>query len=273
MAIIAKITAQQKRRGRYNIFLQEGSIERYAFSVTEDVLIKYDLKKGRELDEDHMRAVLSAEAYKQAERLALRYLSYRMRSEKELCTYLQQKACEATHIEEVVTRFKQEKWLDDVAFAKAFVQTKINTTLIGPNKLRHALMEKGVAESAQEVALAIYDRTQQKQCVSAWLEKQLVQAANVRESKQMRKQKWTNRLLAKGFTFELVQTVLEEVTSEDEANDWASLCYQAEKVTRTYARRFDGFTLQQKVKQALYRKGFSFSEIDRYIDEEWQERG
>ena len=46
MATITKISAQ-KRPGRYNIFLDE----QYAFPVSEEVLIKYGLRKGIVLDE------------------------------------------------------------------------------------------------------------------------------------------------------------------------------------------------------------------------------
>ena len=49
MPIITKITTQKKNKERYNIFMDEGKGEQYAFSVDEAVLIKYQLKKGMEL--------------------------------------------------------------------------------------------------------------------------------------------------------------------------------------------------------------------------------
>ena len=51
MPVITKITVQKKQTDRYNIFTDDGHGEKYAFSVDEDVLIKYQLKKGMELDE------------------------------------------------------------------------------------------------------------------------------------------------------------------------------------------------------------------------------
>lgn len=57
---------------------------------------------------------------------------------------------------------------------------------------------------------------------------------------------------------------------KDIDDEWQALIYQAEKLLRTYTRKYTGYELKQKLKQALYRKGFAFSEISRYIDEEMQ---
>ena len=46
MPTITKITTQTKRTDRYNIFIDE----KYSFSVDEDVLLKFQLKKGKEID-------------------------------------------------------------------------------------------------------------------------------------------------------------------------------------------------------------------------------
>lgn len=47
MPFITKISTQKKNTERFNIFLDE----KYAFSVDADVLVRFDLKKGKELDE------------------------------------------------------------------------------------------------------------------------------------------------------------------------------------------------------------------------------
>ena len=51
MAVITKITTQQKNQDRFNIFMDYGKGEEYAFSVDSDVLIHFQLKKGMELDD------------------------------------------------------------------------------------------------------------------------------------------------------------------------------------------------------------------------------
>lgn len=43
MPFITKISTQKKNTERFNIFLDE----KYAFSVDADVLVRFDLKKGK----------------------------------------------------------------------------------------------------------------------------------------------------------------------------------------------------------------------------------
>ena len=47
MPVITKITQQKKDKERYNIFLDE----KYAFSVHESVLVKFELTKGMTLED------------------------------------------------------------------------------------------------------------------------------------------------------------------------------------------------------------------------------
>ena len=51
---------------------------------------------------------------------------------------------------------------------------------------------------------------------------------------------------------------------KDDEEEWDSLCFHAEKVVRRY-QAYEGYLFQQKVKQALFRKGFSMDLINRYL--------
>ena len=42
LPIIKKITVQKRNTDRYNVFFDDGKDGQYAFSVSEDILIKYD---------------------------------------------------------------------------------------------------------------------------------------------------------------------------------------------------------------------------------------
>ena len=53
---ITSITAQ-KRPGRFNVFL-DGN---YAFSVSEEVLVKFQLAKGKELDSADLEEIFEAD--------------------------------------------------------------------------------------------------------------------------------------------------------------------------------------------------------------------
>ena len=53
---VTKITTQ-KREGRYNVFLDD----QYAFPISEDVMIKYRIFKGMEIDKQLQEEILAAD--------------------------------------------------------------------------------------------------------------------------------------------------------------------------------------------------------------------
>ncbi|MDP5267029.1 hypothetical protein [Shouchella clausii] len=64
MATISKITVQKKAKQRYNVFIGKPGAERFAFSVDEAILVKYGLRKGLELDENEIKALIEADELK-----------------------------------------------------------------------------------------------------------------------------------------------------------------------------------------------------------------
>ncbi len=141
MAVITKITTQQKNKDRYNIFLDYGKGEEYAFSVDSDVLIKFQLKKGMELDELELTEINYNDDIHKAYNLAIQSLAIRMRSEKEISDYLRLKDVEEPVIHEVIHKLVAQKYLNDHEFALAYVRTQVNTTDKGANVISKELKE------------------------------------------------------------------------------------------------------------------------------------
>ncbi|MEY9865327.1 hypothetical protein ABIE66_000706 [Peribacillus sp. B2I2] len=138
MPIITKITTQKKRKDRYNIFVDE----KYAFSVDEEVLLKFQLKKGTSLDDLLLAEIQFHDEIQKAFTDALNYLSYRMRSESEIRLYLKKKETEEPIIKEAIHKLYSFNYLDDLEFAKAYVRTHVNGGNKGPTTLKLELKEK-----------------------------------------------------------------------------------------------------------------------------------
>lgn len=85
---ITRITTQKKNKHRYNIFIDEGHGERFGFSVDEDVLIQYNLRKGLELDDAMQATLREQDTWQQSYSKVIGYLGYRMRTKQEVYDYL-----------------------------------------------------------------------------------------------------------------------------------------------------------------------------------------
>lgn len=266
LAIITKITAQKKTDDRLNIFLDDGSGEKYAFSVDQDVFIKYNLQKGKELDEFDIIEIQYGDSIKKAYNKALEYLSYRMRSIKEVREFLSKKEYNDSVIAEVIIKLKDYKYVDDLEFAIAYVRTQWQTNGKGPTVIKRELYEKGIDQPFVEQALSLYNENAQIEEAISHAEKVLKK--NNKLSTVLLKQKIEQHLVRKGFSFQIITIALEEVQFEqDESEEWSALEKHAEKAKKKYQNE-EPYQYKMKMKQFLYRKGFPIELIEKYLEAE-----
>jgi regulatory protein len=262
MPVITKISRQKKQASRYNIFLDE----QYAFSVDEDVLIRFQLKKGKHVTEPEIANIKHEDVIRKAFHAALRFLSFRMRSEKEIRDYLRKKEWDDLTIEAVLDELRKQHLTDDAEFAKAFVRTSMNMGKKGPIAIKQELMQKGVGETAITAALKAY--TKEKQISDAISLGNKFVSQHQYLSERMLKQKAGYALSAKGFPMDVIEKAMEGIGfPKDEAHEWEAIKREGLKAKRRLSK-FSGFEYGQRMKQALFRKGFSLDLIERFLDEE-----
>ena len=267
MAVITKITTQQKNQDRFNVFMDygKGKGEEFAFSVDSDVLIKFQLKKGMELDDFSFLEIQYQDDIRKAYNLAINYLTRRMRSEKEIVDYLDQKEVDESVINEVIHRLTAQHYLNDQEYAVAFVRTQANTTDKGPNVIKMDLKEKGIEEAVLLKALEEFPLEQQVEKAMKITVK--FYQKNAKDSLKVQKQKLEQLLLRKGYSYEVINiAVIEAEVPKKVDEEMEAVRFQGEKVHRKYSH-LDGFEYQQKIKQTLYRKGFTMELIERFLEE------
>lgn len=266
MAIITKIQIQQKNKSRFNVFIDKGQGEEYGFSVHENILIDHRLQKGMEIDEVTLTRIIQEEEVNKAYLHGIHYLSYGMRSEKELAEYLKKKEYEEEAIALAIAKLKSERYIDDHAFAKAYVLTKKNTTTKGPMLIRQELIEKGIKGEELEAGMQEFPLEQQIEKAMEWVLKKAKQST--RHSQREQEQRLKNQLRTKGYGHEVIERVFAQTIVEaDETEELAALQYHGEKALRKY-RQFSGFEWNMKVKQYLYRRGFKLDDIERFLKNE-----
>jgi regulatory protein len=264
MVVITKISIQQKNKERYNIYTDDGTGEKYAFSVHQDVLISEQLQKGTEIDELDLEEIIFADDISKAFQQAVNYLSYRMRSTLEIIQYLKDKDVNEPVIQETIQKLRELKFLDDRAFAEAYVKTHSNISSKGPVILRKELVQKGISSSIIDECLELLTLECQIQIATKLAEK-AIKKANL-SSEKMIKQKINEALMRKGFTSEIISIVVEEtLPKKDEDVEWEAICQAGAKAHNRF-KMYEGFEYKQKIKQYLYRKGFSIDVIGKYLD-------
>lgn len=258
---ITKISTQKKSANRYNIFLDH----EYAFSVDEDVLIKFHLHKGLTLSDEMIKNITENESLQRSYLLAINYVSYRMRSMLEMRTYLKGKEMEETAIDQVIDRLVLEKVLNDEEFANAYVKDRMNFTSKGPTLIAKELQEKGVSFEIANRAALQYSEEQQFAKAIKWVEREFNKKS--KHSYRKRQEQLTYKLLQKGFTNDVVTDVMREVSREkDHEEEKSVLQVQGDKLVRRYSKKFSGYELKTKIKAGLYSRGFSSELINEYVE-------
>lgn len=140
MARITKISGQVKRTDRFSIYL-DGA---YSFSLSELQLSTSGLKVGVELSDIDVERWKAASDEGKALDKAYMYLSYRIRSAKEIRDYLKRKKYSEEVIASIESKLREQKLVDDGGFAEGWIENRQLTAPRSKRRLEQELRQKGV---------------------------------------------------------------------------------------------------------------------------------
>lgn len=200
---ITKITEQRKKY-RYNIYIDDS----FSLGIHEDVLVKYNLSLGMEVSDSFLQDVLMAEELSKTINYCLNRLSYRARSEKELRDSMRRKGYTEDNIEESIIYLKNHDYVNDLEFAKSFVNDKINLNKYGPERIKYDLMLKGVSRDIINEVLVI-DIDEQLEMARDIANKKI--SAYEKDNKRDIYRKMSSFLQRKGFTYNVISKVVRDL--------------------------------------------------------------
>jgi regulatory protein len=161
--VITKVEAEPRTKGRYRIDIN-GT---YAFTVHEDVLVRFRLVKGASLPEELQREVMEEEERQAAYRAAIRYIGRAMRSAGEVRSKLESLGYAPEWIRHAIERLKEQGYVNDAAYAAALANQRLALNRKGRLWIRHELARKGIGKQEAERALAALDPREEWE--QAWL--------------------------------------------------------------------------------------------------------
>src|SRR5690606_13233254 len=142
---------------------------------------------------------------------ALKLLSYRARSEKEVYIALKRKGFEENYINDAINYCKENNYLDDFSFAESFVRDKINLSKLGTERIRYELKLKGISKEIINRVLKI-DKDEQFEIAMEIGAKRLKLYKN--DSKDAIYRKLSGFLQRKGYSYDIISKVLNELLGD-----------------------------------------------------------
>lgn len=138
MAKVTKLSTQ-KRAGYYNVFVNN----EFLCGITESDLIRLGLRKGLELSEQAVEEIQNISVASKHYTAALKYLSYRIRSTREVQDHFRRKKLEPEEIQSIVDQLTQEAYLNDRDFAERWVAMRRSDGR-SMRAIQAELMKKGI---------------------------------------------------------------------------------------------------------------------------------
>lgn len=195
---ISKIEPQKRNKKRSTIFINGN----FAFGLSNEIILKYDLHEEDEIDDDLIQNVLLAQERQKIRERAFRILRYRRRTVQEMRTRLLKIGFEENLVNEVLEEFSQDKTLDDTTFAEAFAADYTKLKPKGNIFIKRELAKRGISV---EVIEDLIQKRDERRLVKEFIEKKLTRF-NIKDLKD--KRKMTQHLLRRGFTPGVVYEVL-----------------------------------------------------------------
>ncbi len=149
-----RVTAIERppRKRRYDVRIDDARV----VPLSREVLAAANLRVGQEVDDSRVAELEAAEARHTAMTSALRLLSYRPRSEREMRDALRSRRIPEAISGETLDRLRQLRLLDDQAFSQAWTESRQRNSPRSRRMLLAELAQKGVErEVAQESVAAI----------------------------------------------------------------------------------------------------------------------
>jgi regulatory protein len=207
--IITRIEPQKKNPSRRSIFVDG----KFAFGVDEEVVSKLGLEKGKSLTEHGIKEILIQKNENEAKEVALRFLSFRRRTEKEIKDKLKKKGYDEKTIKRTIDKLKEYDLVNDSEFAIAWVKERLAYKPRGKRLLKQELWKKGIKK---EIIDQVIEALCQDEDKSASELLQKIQKRYRNLEPKVAKRRMYGLLLRRGFSYETVSQALKNIIVKED---------------------------------------------------------
>jgi len=141
MSLITKIEVQKNDDTRANIYVDD----KFYAGVSIELIVKNHLKKGLEIENQLLDDIIIEDEKSSALSKALKYSSSNLKTKKQIRDYLKKKEYNSQTIEYVIEKMSEYNYLDDEAYAKAYLLTY--SKKYGKLRLINDLKNRGISET------------------------------------------------------------------------------------------------------------------------------
>ena len=240
-----KIISYKKiKQNKYEVTLSNNE----SVLLYDDIILKYELLTKKEIDNQKLKEIILDNSKYDVYYAMLKDISKKFRTEKELRTKFKDYDNEV--VDYAIKRLKNEKYLNNELYIRAYINDAINLKLIGPNKIINNLLNLGFEKSEIEKYLEVIDNEIWLDKINKLIKKEI--NSNHAYSGNVLKMRIQNKISNLGFELNMISKL---INNYDFNLSREKKLKEKEKALRKYSKKYSGFLLEQKVNNYLYQKG------------------
>lgn len=202
---ITDIQQQKKNDERFSIFIDN----EFKFGLSAVDVALFKLKIDDDISEERYNYILDNVIFGKARDKALKYLSFKSRTEYEVSKKLQEYDYSEEIIFRVLELLKRYNYVNDELFSKSYIKDRVHLKGYGKFKIKHELKERGVHEHIIEECLTDSPLNELENAIK------YINKKNKNPSDQKERNRIYNALLRRGFSYEIIKQAFDNCYKQD----------------------------------------------------------
>lgn len=193
---ITDIKQQVNNPNRYSLFIDG----KFAFGVEDTDVISYRLSIDSEISKEKLTEIYKSAVFSKARDKAIKFLSYKPRTEKEIWDKLEQSEFSEYTIRKVIELLKKYSYVNDKEYARAYIKDRFNLKGHSVKKISYELKSKGIDEEVIQETIDEFDFDEAGR-VYELIKKRLRKSP---EPTEKEKQSCYNYMLRRGYSYAVI---------------------------------------------------------------------
>ena len=227
----------------------------------DDIILKYSLLITKEISDKELKKIQKENKSLECYYKAIKYLTNKNRSKKEVMNYLKRFQFESQDINNTIQKLEEKNYLNEENYLNAYINDQIHLTNNGPLKIKKKLIELGLSEYDIDNTINKVDNKIWQEKLEKIIKKKVI--SNKKDGANKIKEKILYNCINEGFKKEDILNILERIEIPNNIN---ALEKEAKKLYIKLSKKYENKELYFQLKGKLLFKGFNYQEVEEIID-------
>lgn len=209
MGKITSIEVQKRNTNRVNVYVDEV----FTFACDAELIYKQGIQKDSLIDVESIKEIVKEDEFIKCKNSAIRTVEKTYKTEKELKDKLKERGFEEDTIKRTLDFLKEYNLLNDEKYAEMYIKDRLRTQ--GRNKIKYALIRKGISEEVLLDKLSNIDQEDENDTAFKLAEKKYNMLKKKESDKYKLSQKLFRFLLSKGYDYDCCNSVVRRLTNNE----------------------------------------------------------